>query len=191
MQLPSHSQLLLPLLQVIAVAGGKLRAGEAVNAVSGKLQLGAEITSQAARIGEQEVNLFSRRVRWVRQDAVRRDFITNEERSAWKLSERGYEHLENCQPGIVVVIYETENGVALWADAQTIVFFPSITHQLLKWEVCRRRRSEKPLGWRFLNRRVPIALWRSPEPSWRWLKRVGMLTSVRPTGQFSKVGSSG
>jgi hypothetical protein len=111
--------LLLPLLEVIGEAGGKLRAAEAVYAVSEKLQLGADITSKAARIGEQEVNLFSRRVRWVRQDAVRRNFITNEERSAWTLSEKGYEHLENCQPGIVVVIYETEQGVALWADAQT------------------------------------------------------------------------
>ena len=50
---------------------------------------------------------------------MRRGFISNEERSAWSLSERGYEHLQNCQPGIVVIIYETEQGVALWADAQT------------------------------------------------------------------------
>ena len=119
MDLPSHSQLLLPLLQVIGEHGGKLRASEAVCAISDKLQLGSDITSAVAHIGAQEVNLFSRRVRWVRQDAVRRGFITNEERSAWSLSERGYEHLQNCQPGIVVIIYETEQGVALWADAQT------------------------------------------------------------------------
>jgi hypothetical protein len=68
MELPSHSQLLLPLLQVIGEHGGKLRASEAVCAISDKLQLGSDITSAVAQIGAQEVNLFSRRVRWVRRD---------------------------------------------------------------------------------------------------------------------------
>ncbi len=118
-QLPSHSQLLLPLMQVLNDHGGQLNASEAVDAVSQRIALPNQIASHTEKIGQQNVNLFARRVRWVRQDAIRRGYVSKEERGAWILTNKGKHHLENCRPGIVVVIYETENGLALWADAQT------------------------------------------------------------------------
>jgi DNA modification methylase len=106
-------------MQVLNKHGGRLRASDAVEAVSEYIGLPNEVATHAEKVGQQIVNLFARRVRWVRQDAVRRGFVSKVERSAWILSEKGKYHLENCRPGIVIVIYETANGVALWADAQT------------------------------------------------------------------------
>ena len=106
-------------MQVLNDHGGQLNASEAVDAVSQRIALPNQIASHTEKIGQQSVNLFARRVRWVRQDAVRRGYVSKEERGAWILTDKGKHHLENCRPGIVVVIYETENGLALWADAQT------------------------------------------------------------------------
>lgn len=117
--LPAHSQLLLPLLEVLAANNGKLKANQAVEAVAEKLSIPEELRSQTTKVGTQKVNLFARRVRWVRQDGVRRQFISREERTSWILSDKGAAHLQNCALGIVFVIYETDNGTALWADAFT------------------------------------------------------------------------
>lgn len=119
MQLPSHSQLLFPLVEVLADNGGTMKAGDAVEALIEKLNVPQEVASQTAVVGGQTVNLFARRVRWVRQDGVRRQFISREQRSVWAVSDKGAHYLQNCAPGIVFVIYETPNGTALWADAHT------------------------------------------------------------------------
>ena len=131
--LPPHSQLLLPLLEILAENQGKLKANHAVEALAEKLSIPEEIRSQTTTVGNRKVNLFARRVRWVRQDGVRRQFISKEQRSSWILSDKGAAHLENCSPGIVFVIYETDRGTALWADAYTAsaVISPSSINLIL------------------------------------------------------------
>lgn len=118
--LPSHQQLLFPLLKAIENEGGSASARDAINAIAEQLELPAEARKLSAPVDRgRETNLLSRRVRWVRQDAVRRGFISNAEKNAWTLTEKGKEHLRNCRPGVVVTIYETELGTALWADVQS------------------------------------------------------------------------
>lgn len=116
--LPSHKQLLLPVLQAVEAMGGSAVPRDVVDAVAEELKIPDHIRHYRGVVSGREVNLFARRVRWVRQDGIRRGFLTAETYGRWKLTEPGFEHLRNIRPGFVVTIYETEHGTALWAEAE-------------------------------------------------------------------------
>lgn len=117
--LPSHAQIMLPLLRAVGEAGGRARAGEVIEAVGDSLGVPAEVRALTRPADRgRPVKLFARRVRWVRQSAVFRGLMTGERRGLWELSAAGDDHLKNCKPGVVVTIYES-GGVCLWATAES------------------------------------------------------------------------
>jgi len=116
----TRQQLYLPLLDVIDELGGRPTAKQAAAALAVKLDIPMATRALTGNVDRGcRRNLFDRTIRWARQDLVRRGLLSAEERNAWTLTDKGTNHLRNCRPGIVVTIYETENGVALWADATT------------------------------------------------------------------------
>lgn len=121
-RLPSHSQLLLPVMESVAELGGSARAGDVIDLVAERLGLPEELRELSAPADRgRPVNLFARRARWVRQTAVDRGLLDGERRGEWALTARGNDHLRNSRPGVVITIYETEgsNGTALWAEAES------------------------------------------------------------------------
>lgn len=117
-KLPSQNQLLLPLLETLKENGGSLPPKDAIRAVAQKLDLPEEITSLRGNVpGAGEINLLGRRIRWTRQTAVSKGLIkASTPRNLWELSDSG--KLQNAQPGIVITIFETPMGKALWAQAE-------------------------------------------------------------------------
>jgi site-specific DNA-methyltransferase (cytosine-N4-specific) len=106
-------------MQAVEHFGGKAPARDVVEAVAEHLEISPAVREQTTTVGDGRViNTFSRRVRWTRQDAVRRGFISGEKYKLWELTEKGRSHLKNIRPGIVITIYETDKGTALWAEAE-------------------------------------------------------------------------
>ena len=67
------------------------------------------------------MNLLERRLRWARQQAVEKGLISNVRRNWWELTESATDTLKRCKPGVVLVLYETPTGQALWARAEDAV----------------------------------------------------------------------
>jgi site-specific DNA-methyltransferase (cytosine-N4-specific) len=117
--LPSHKQLLLPVLQAVESLGGSASPRDVVDLVAEELQLPKEIRHYHGEVSGREINLFARRVRWVRQDAIKRGFLTAAAYGRWELTTPGKNFLGNIRPGLVITIFETELGESLWAEAES------------------------------------------------------------------------
>jgi DNA modification methylase len=118
-ELPSHKQLLLPVMESVRDMGGAARSRDVVEAVADRMQLPAEVRDARGTVSGREVNLFARRVRWVRQDGIRRQFLSAEGYGRWQLTAAGKTYLQNIRPGFIITIYETELGRAIWARAES------------------------------------------------------------------------
>jgi site-specific DNA-methyltransferase (cytosine-N4-specific) len=117
--LPTHQQIMLPLLDSLAASGGKAPTGEVIRQVADTLRVPESLRNATVAIANHEpVKEFSRRVRFVRQTAVLNGHIDKGERGYWTLSEAGKNFLKNAKPGIVIQVYETEQGTALWGTAE-------------------------------------------------------------------------
>lgn len=119
MTLPSHKQLLLPLIQTVEALGGSAPASEVVDAVASHLEVPDHVRQTRGQVSGRSINLFARRVRWVRQDAVRFGLLSAERYGLWDLTAAGRTYLKNIRPGFVITIYETDLGQALWAEAES------------------------------------------------------------------------
>lgn len=125
---PTQGQLLLPLLRTIHEAGGQAKPAEVYETLATKINLPhwlRELRALAGKAGE--INLWQRRVRNTRQQAVRHGLIENEperrRRSLWQLTAAGRDGLRNCKPGILITVFTTNLGTALLAEAETAVQF--------------------------------------------------------------------
>jgi len=121
---PSRTQLLLPLLETLVERGGSVRADVAIDALSDRLKIPSDVrndyrTVEFANWGPRKRCAWRQSVHWVRQDAVTRGLIAKNERGVWTVTDRGEDALKNCRPGVILVVYETPNGEAIWADAVT------------------------------------------------------------------------
>lgn len=115
---PTDSQLMLPLLSEISALGGRAKPAQLYATLAERLDVPEEILSQKRDFGGQSRSLWERRVRWARQTAVLRGLIATPERGVWELTRAGDEVLEKAKPGIILTIFETSNGAALWASAE-------------------------------------------------------------------------
>jgi site-specific DNA-methyltransferase (cytosine-N4-specific) len=111
--------MLLPLLKAIADAGGATDPRQVEDRLAEEFHVPQEVREQEAMFGGQKVNLFARRVRWVRQDAKRQSLLADDRRGIWRLSPKAEAILQNSRPGVCITIFETTNGTALWAQAET------------------------------------------------------------------------
>ena len=144
--LPAHSQLALPFLETLNALGGEARPKDVIAALAERVALtAAEAESSAPRTWKGRViaeGLWAKRVRWVRQDMIRRGHVSGEKRKSWKLTPRGDKFLRTAIPGLIFTVFETDNGMALWARAEDAVhlfapdsvnlFFPSPPYPLVK-----------------------------------------------------------
>jgi DNA modification methylase len=117
----SQGQLLLPLLETIDAAGGSLRAKAASDALALRIGLSeSERNKQITTTGGKSINAFDRDVRWVHQLAKFRGLTANDGPGKWQLTGKASDKLHNARPGIVVTVFETTSGVALWATAEAV-----------------------------------------------------------------------
>lgn len=110
---------MLPLLEVIQQAGGALPAKQACDAVATAVGLTVEERAAQVTFGGARYNRFDRTIRFVRQRAVEAGLIEKAVRNLWALTPAGRDGLRNAQPRILITIYETENGQAVWGTAET------------------------------------------------------------------------
>jgi DNA modification methylase len=122
-ELPTRKQLLLPLLETLAKNGGKLKSADAVNHLAQKLDISKEIQEESTHVKEWKKTVYPWRqhVHWTRMDAVSQSLITSPERGVWELTDKGFDMLGNCTPGVIFTIFETARGQAVWATAETAV----------------------------------------------------------------------
>lgn len=122
--LPTQQELLFPLLEVIEARGGEATPKQAAQDLAAKFSLEPEAREAKVRIASgREFNEWERTVRWTRQKAVLQGLIGVGERNVWALTEKGKSGLDTCMPGVVVTVYETDLGVALWAEAESAAQF--------------------------------------------------------------------
>ena len=116
---PSQAQLILPLLEVLDEMGGRGRPQDVAEALADKFGLSHEARTRrvcAGRAGH--VNEWQRHVRWARQQAVLRGLVKSPEVGIWELTEKAKKDLRNIRPGLVITIFETDKGIALWAEVE-------------------------------------------------------------------------
>ena len=121
--LPTQTELLPLLLETIEEAGGELRPFEAMERLAGKLGIPPELRDLAVESGRGRWSgrlryVWRNRVAWVRLNAVRRDYIDPSTPKMWRITKKARHDLANIRPGIVLKIYETASGTALWATAE-------------------------------------------------------------------------
>ena len=127
-QLPSQSQILLPLLETLNEAGGKATPAHVYDALAQKLELPnwlRNLRSLAGKAGE--INIWERRVRNARQQACAHGLIVSDperrNHNLWQLTESGKKGLRNCKPGVIITVFTTDLGCALLAEAETAIKF--------------------------------------------------------------------
>lgn len=119
--LPSHRQLALPLLEVLRENDG-ITPSEAADRVAKRLGLPDEVrraTIPMPRYSRRGVNTFERRLRWAKQSHVDSGFVASKERARWHLTDAGAKFCQEARPGLMVTVFETDNGAAVWAEFQT------------------------------------------------------------------------
>lgn len=117
---PSQSQLVLPLLEVLDAAGGRASVRDAADALAERFGLDEETRKATTFAGAAgDVNAWDRHVRWARQRAAFDGLIASGARGVWELTEQGKSRLINIRPGLILKVYETEFGIALWAEVES------------------------------------------------------------------------
>lgn len=116
---PTQNQLMLPLLDELRVQGGRARPGDLYESLAERMKLDEELAGSRKTFASGETrNLWQRQVRWARQTALLRGYIAAPERGIWELTAVGDRMLGRIRPGLVVTIFETAGGMALWATAE-------------------------------------------------------------------------
>lgn len=121
MKLPPPSQLELPLLEVL-LEHGALSPARAADLVAEKIRLDPAVREARQPMpgySSRGVNLFERRLRWTRHGHVKAGLVSDRERATWRLTEKGERFCQEAQPGMILTVFETDNGAALWAEFQT------------------------------------------------------------------------
>jgi len=119
--IPSQQQLLFPLLSVLARAGGALSTADACTALADRAQVSGACRGETVLLNGRNVNTWSRHVRFVRQKAVSLGFISDARRGEWALTPAGRNGLRTATPALVICVYATDRGGALWATAEAAV----------------------------------------------------------------------
>ncbi len=116
---PSQSQLLFPLLETLRDLGSEAKPADVYPALADRLGVSEEERTRHVQTSAGSTRTFDRNVRWARQRAVLAGYVSAETRNVWALTEKGGEALLNAKPGIVLTVFETDNGVALWCESQS------------------------------------------------------------------------
>ena len=118
--LPSQGQLLLPLLETLSAHGGDASPSVVADALADRFALTEE--QRTAQVNIQSTggttSAWGRHVRWVRERAKTLGFVTSTSRALWSLTPAGKAGLRNASAGVVITIYETAEGEAIYAKCE-------------------------------------------------------------------------
>jgi site-specific DNA-methyltransferase (cytosine-N4-specific) len=117
----SQSQLILPLLDAIEERGGTAKARDVYDLVAEKVELSAEDRAARIMISGQSYNAFEREVRWAQQRAKLQGLLMPADSGLWSLTDKESSALRKATPGMVVTIFMTEKGAALWGHCEDAV----------------------------------------------------------------------
>lgn len=118
---PTQQQFVLPLLDCLDNEGGKARTGDLYDAVAKKLSICEDHRNEKVVIGGQTFNGFDRTVRWSQQRAKFLGLVVPTGKASWELTGKGKEALHRAAPGVVITIFTTADGVALFGRAEEAV----------------------------------------------------------------------
>lgn len=115
----SQSQLLLPLLDALSAAPGQMLATtSAYEAVADRIGLSASDRQAEIELKSGTIRPFDRDVRWTRQRAAFQKLIETPSHGHWKLTGKGKDALREAQPGVIITLFETSMGTALYASCE-------------------------------------------------------------------------
>lgn len=117
----TQQQIVLPLLDSLENEGGKAVTRDLYDAVARKLAVSEEQRNEEIVLSGQRVNTFERSVRWCQQLARSRGLIAPAGKSAWELTGKGKDALHTAAPGIVITIFTTADGIAMFGRAEEAV----------------------------------------------------------------------
>lgn len=98
-----------------------MKAKDACDAVAEKINLPRATREHREEVGPcgQEANLFDRKIRWTRQNAVFSELIDASMRGLWDLTPTGHATHILAKPGVVVTVYQNPLGTVLWGEARS------------------------------------------------------------------------
>lgn len=124
---PPRNQLILPLLATASEAGGRVSTSDIYDSIAEKLKVPPEVRNERVTIqerqGQYRINAFDRNVRWAQQTAKLTGLLVPDGKPYWKLTGKGNASLKEALPGIVVTIFTTPKGVALFSSCEDAIAY--------------------------------------------------------------------
>lgn len=119
-QIPSQQSLLFPLLESLEAEGGRARSKALCDRVAEAVGLPKEVRSAKVFAGKAagEVNAFDRTVRWSQQRAKALGLAEPIGDGMWRLTGKGRHALREAKPGVVVTVFTTDSGIALFGRVE-------------------------------------------------------------------------
>ncbi|WP_432263323.1 DNA methyltransferase [Cupriavidus sp. TMH.W2] len=117
----TQQQIILPLLDCLENQGGKVHTRDLYEAVATKCSIPEEEQARTIHLNGREVNVYQRSVRWAQQRAKLMGLASPTGRGEWVLTGKGKDALRQAAPGIVITIFTTSMGVALFGRAEEAV----------------------------------------------------------------------
>lgn len=114
----TQMQLVLPMLD--ALAAGPRKPKDVANAIAARIGIDSDERAQrVSTTGGKQINAFDRSVRWAFQKAKLTGLVLRDDAGRWALAQKTND-LTRVRPGIVVTVFETARGVALWGEAEAV-----------------------------------------------------------------------
>ncbi len=116
---PTHKQLLLPLLENLLAHGGQATPQDLYEPVADQTHIDPEARQDMQTFANgRRCNLWHRHLRWTRQTAIEQGLIASAGRGTWAITDAGRSLLRNIRRGVVITLYTTDAGLCLWANAE-------------------------------------------------------------------------
>lgn len=115
---PTQGQLVLPLLESLQASGGRARTRDLCAAVAERARIPTEVRNERGAWGDSDtsIRLFDRRVRWAQQRAKLLGLARPVGAGEWELTGKGSKALTKARPGVLVTLFTTDAGVAVWGS---------------------------------------------------------------------------
>jgi hypothetical protein len=113
---PTQSQLLLPVLEVLQDHGGLAKTATVCAEVADRLAVPDGVTTARIPCGAAgHIKPWDRSVRWAMQRARLDGLARPIGASCWVITGKGREALRTSRSGLIVTLFVTDRGVAIWA----------------------------------------------------------------------------
>ncbi|MGF6440297.1 DNA methyltransferase [Paraburkholderia youngii] len=152
-----QAQYVLPLLDCLENGGGSATTRDLYTAIALKLDVPEEERNAREVIGGQNIKTFDHAVRWAQQQAKARHLIAPKGKGVWELLGKGKDALHTAAPGVVITLFTTEQGVAMFGrveeaasyidDGSVQLFFTSPPYPLLREKAYKNHSASTYLDW--------------------------------------------